>query len=237
MTRLPVVVSDLNNWGTILNAFLSVSHDASGNLVVAQGQALSIIDNSAVKAAIMQIDPSDNNVQILAGTTGTIKFADNTGATIFATSSHTFLLYPNAVIEAFDGSFNNGNILYATSGGITVLQAHPTLNIIELVDSSGNVIFSTKQSATAAAIANGNTITTTGIGEARVAPTGNVTGIILQAGTTPTQEVTVVNESAFTVTFDVVGTSHVADGVSAIIAANRAMFFTWNSAQSKWYHS
>lgn len=211
----------------------------SSSIVIPEGGTLSITDNTGAVSAVLQIDPSDNNVQILAGTTGTIKFADNTGATIFATSSHTFLLYPNAVIEAFDGSFNSGNILYASSSGITVLQAHPTLNIVEIADSSGNVVFSTKQSATASAITNGNTITTTGIGESRVAPTGNVTGIILQAGTTPTQEVTVVNESAFTVTFNTTpATSNVAGSAAdPAIPAKCCRFFKWNSVTGFWYRA
>jgi hypothetical protein len=93
------------------------------------------------------------------------------------------------------------------------------------------------QSATAPALATGGTITTAGVNSARVAPTGAVTGVILQAGTIAGQEVTVVNESAFSITFAVVGTSNVADGVSAVIAANRAMYFKWNSVTAKWYHS
>jgi hypothetical protein len=93
------------------------------------------------------------------------------------------------------------------------------------------------QSASAPALATSGTITTAGVGSARVAPTGNVTGIILQAGTTPGQQCEVVNESAFTITFAVVGTSLVADGTSAVIAANRKMSFVWDSGTSKWYHS
>jgi len=237
MPRLPIIGGDISNWGTILNAFLGVSHDASGNILISQGQGLSVIDNTGATATIILVDPSDNNVQILAGATGVIKFADNAGSTIFATLTDTLKFYPGTRLNAFDNSFNDGDILFVDSSGNTVLQAHPTANAVNLRDSSGNVVWTTKQSASAAAIANGNTITTTGIGSARVAPTGNVTGIILQAGVTPTQEVTVVNESAFTVTFAAVGTSFVADGTSAVIAANKAMFFIWNSSTSKWYHA
>ncbi len=93
------------------------------------------------------------------------------------------------------------------------------------------------QSASEAATATGGTITTAGVGLARVAPTGNITGVILQAGTIPGQTVTVWNNSAFTITFAAVGTSNVADGVLAVIAANRKMDFTWNSVAGKWAHS
>lgn len=33
MARLPVVGSDTNNWGTLLNAFLLVAHNADGTLI------------------------------------------------------------------------------------------------------------------------------------------------------------------------------------------------------------
>jgi len=92
-------------------------------------------------------------------------------------------------------------------------------------------------SATAVAIAASGTIATAGIDVSRVAPTGNVASIVLASGTVTGQTCQVVNESAFTVTFAASGTSHVADGVSAIIAANRKMDFTWDGGTSLWYHS
>src|SRR6266704_331927 len=92
-------------------------------------------------------------------------------------------------------------------------------------------------SATAVAIAASGTIATAGIDVSRVAPTGNVASIVLASGTVTGQPCQVVNESAFTVTFAASGTSHVADGVLAIIAANRKMDFTWDGGTSLWYHS
>lgn len=94
-----------------------------------------------------------------------------------------------------------------------------------------------QQSATAATTASSGTITTAGVDQARVAPTGNITGVILQAGTYANQGCVVVNESAFTVTFAASGTSHVADGTSAVIAATRCMIFRWDSGTSLWYHA
>lgn len=88
------------------------------------------------------------------------------------------------------------------------------------------------------AITNGATITTAGVRTVRVNPGGNVTGIILQAGTQPGQKIEVINEAgSFTVTFAAYATSLVADGTAAVIAANRAMYFTWNSSASGWYRS
>ncbi len=210
----------------------------SGSFTIAQGGSLYIVDNNGVLNKVFFIN-NNEYAQFEAPASNVFEFTDNSGNALFFANGATaaFQLPPGVTFNADDSGFVAGPVLFVTSGGATVLQAHPTLNIIELVDSSGNVIFSTKQSATAAAIANGNTITTTGIGEARVAPTGNVTGIIMQAGTTPSQECVVVNESAFTVTFAAVGTSNMADGTLAVIAANRKMDCTWDSSASKWYHS
>jgi hypothetical protein len=93
------------------------------------------------------------------------------------------------------------------------------------------------ESASAAAIVNSDTITTYTVGASRVNPAGNVTGIILEAGTEPAQVVAVVNESAFTVTFAAAGTSNVADGTSSVISANRCALFVWDSSTSRWYRS
>jgi hypothetical protein len=102
---------------------------------------------------------------------------------------------------------------------------------------SGNLALG--QSGTSPVIINGSTITTAGVSTARVSPGGAVTGIILQAGTQPGQELTVINESAAanTITFAAAATSNVADGVTTTIAGVRCGKFTWSSATSRWYRS
>lgn len=99
--------------------------------------------------------------------------------------------------------------------------------------------FAPLQSATAPAIATSGTITTAGVGVARVSPAAAVTGIILQAGTIPGQEVWVVNEAAAanSVTFAAAGTSNVADGAGAAIAGVTARKFVWDSGTSLWYRA
>lgn len=101
------------------------------------------------------------------------------------------------------------------------------------------------QSATAPAYVNAGTISTTDLGGSsndhsyiqvsRCAPTGNITGVILEAGILPGQRVTVLNESAFTITFDVSGTSHVADGATSAIPALTCRTFTWDGVTNLWY--
>jgi hypothetical protein len=93
------------------------------------------------------------------------------------------------------------------------------------------------QSATAPVITNGNTITTSGVGVARIAPGGAVTGIILQAGTVAGQEVTIINESASanSATMAASGTSNVANGTADVVAGVTAHRYIWDSATSLWY--
>ncbi len=69
----------------------------------------------------------------------------------------------------------------------------------------------------------------------RVNPAGNITGVILAAGSFGDDRVTVINESAFTITFAASGTSHVADGVLDIIVANSARTYIWSAGTSLWY--
>src|SRR6266581_3300883 len=83
-------------------------------------------------------------------------------------------------------------------------------------------------SATSPAIANAGTITTSGVGIARVTPAADRTGIILQAGTVAGQSCWIINEAttaASSITFDVSGTSGVADGISNVIYGNQARHF------------
>jgi len=68
-----------------------------------------------------------------------------------------------------------------------------------------------------------------------VQPAGNITGVILGPGTTDGQEFTIINDSAFSITFDVRATSRVADGVSTPVAANRAARFTWSTPGAAWF--
>lgn len=95
--------------------------------------------------------------------------------------------------------------------------------------------FALQQTSSPQSVATGNTITTVGIGAARVTTSGAVTGVILQAGAYPGQVVTVINESANSITFAASGTSHVADGVSDVIGANTARGFVWDSGPALWY--
>jgi hypothetical protein len=87
-------------------------------------------------------------------------------------------------------------------------------------------------------IATGNTITlpTGGFTKRLSASGGAATGVILTAGTTDGQLLALFNiEATNTITFAAAGTSNVADGTGAIIAALQAMILVWDTTSSRWY--
>lgn len=89
---------------------------------------------------------------------------------------------------------------------------------------------------TAVATGAAGTIATAGIVVSKVNPAADRTGCILAAGTKDGQLCIVVNVSAaHSVTFDVAGTSNVADGVSSSVAALTAVPFVWESVTALWY--
>src|SRR5690349_18485658 len=93
------------------------------------------------------------------------------------------------------------------------------------------------ESSSLLTVTNGATIPTGGLYSTRVTAAAAVTGVILQPGTYPGQEVTVVHEGAAanTITMAAAGTSNVADGVGTVIAGLTAKTFVWDSSTKLWY--
>jgi hypothetical protein len=59
--------------------------------------------------------------------------------------------------------------------------------------------------------------------------------MVLDPGTADGQTICIINTSPNSITFAAAGTSNVADGVSAVIPALRAMIFTWSATTARWY--
>ena len=143
-------------------------------------------------------------------------------------------------------------VIYATDGTIRIKMQVATSSSLALMGTESNhdAAFYTNstrrftykangdhiliQQGSATAIATSGTINTQGQPEIiRVAPTGNVTGVIMQIGTAAGHTIFLRNESAFTLTFAAQATSNVAGGTSVVVAAwsTRAMTFdgtNWN---------
>lgn len=87
------------------------------------------------------------------------------------------------------------------------------------------------ESVSSQALASSGTITTAGVKQARVAPTAAVTAVVLQGGTSPGQEIWVVNESSTvgnSVTMAASGTSNAAGGTNDIIPGGQARLYVWD---------
>ena len=103
------------------------------------------------------------------------------------------------------------------------------------IDKVGSIQFSADA---VQALSTSGTIKTATDGQFGLIPvteTGAVTGMILEAPTRGNSQVTIVNRSNFSITFAASGTSHVADGVSDVIAALTARAYTYDTGTSLWY--
>jgi hypothetical protein len=94
------------------------------------------------------------------------------------------------------------------------------------------------------ATATGGTIPTTNtagvpVGMIRCNPAAAVTAAVLAPGLYNGQKVTVINEAiaANSITFDVAGTSNVADGASAALAGLTSREFVWDTAAARWFRN
>lgn len=87
----------------------------------------------------------------------------------------------------------------------------------------------------AVTIANGGTITPTGLVTAVTTGGSAVTGAVLAAGAGDQQETVLVNKAGQSITFAAAGTSNVADGTGDVLAANHAARFTWSASSGRWF--
>ena len=87
----------------------------------------------------------------------------------------------------------------------------------------------------ATALASAGTIATAGNTTETVAPTANVTGVIMAAPDNWGATFVLINASSFTITMAALGTSRVANGVACVVPAGSAMQFIWNQVTSLWY--
>lgn len=142
---------------------------------------------------------------------------------------------------SFFSNFGTANIQYGTVSKTNIIpgDALTTQGVAEL----GNGNLYSPLAANAAALVNGGTITTlnTTVVRCTIAGGANVNSIKLQSGPgtalTGAQECTLINESAFTISFDIAANSNVADGAASAIPALTSRKFTWDPTTSLWYRA
>ena len=150
-------------------------------------------------------------ISVYAG--GSVTANNNLGTT------GTFIRGHNADVSGNLGLLSGSSYLAAGTLGVT------------LGGSAGG-----NQSVTSPALGTGGTISIASV-VSRVNPAAAVTGVILPSGAMPGQQVTVLNESTFSITMAATATSRVADGVACVIAAQTTKTFTWDSGAPAWFHN
>jgi len=159
MTRLPVVGSDINNWGTLLNAFLAVAHNADGSLNLQNG-VLQIKDLAGVAFSALYVDVNGYTTLQCPPDTNIGQFIDNAGNTIvyFDGGNGILVLGPGKFYAGEDPSHHPGGILGVDqSNSYTQVKAHQTGNGVEITDSS-NVVLATFVSTNKIFTTNGGQI-------------------------------------------------------------------------------
>jgi hypothetical protein len=194
------------NGAILQSAGVTTSSPASGCVIVAK-----INNCDSTSGAIFLGNDGGNNVNAdIFGTSPGLYISGNRSA------SSTFLI--NGRNLTADGTLGK-------SGGFIFQGAAIRSGTFAGLKSSGIT-----------SLSSGNTINTLGMNMVRVSQaSGAVTGIILQQGSFDAQQVVVVNEGSNSVTFDVSGTSHVASGTAAVIAANTSRLFVYDSTTGLWY--
>lgn len=111
MARLPVVGSDANAWGDVLNQFEQVSHNADGTLIGLEGIT------TVTYSASMTIDPSVTRSYLIVPTNSTaftINISVLSMAGTLKTGQDIRIMIKNTTGGAL-GAITNGTLIKATS--------------------------------------------------------------------------------------------------------------------------
>jgi hypothetical protein len=212
--------------------------DSSSNAVTVATTSSQTIDGSTTKILPAQY----NSVQVISDGAnwiiipGFVVLSANGAHSVQITHDNTnaLIVTDTGEIRLKPGASSKVAVHDTVNGEVAFFDQHGNVYLDGGLNSGTGLYYTSNM--TPQSLATGDTINAQGVALLAFAPTGNVTGIIMQAGY-PGQVCTVINKSAFTITFAAAGTSGVADGTLAVIAANRAMSFQWNSDDSKWYRT
>jgi hypothetical protein len=170
-----------------------------------------------------------------SGTAGVATGGNGANASLTAGSGGTGVAGGNGGnvnLSAGIGGAANGN-----GGSINLTPGTPNgTGVRGLVNVAGP--FRSPNPAATQGLLAGNTISLPTNGFNKLVSAGTAIGtVVLAPGTADGQMICIINTSiaANTITFDVAGTSNVADGALATIPGLRAMIFTWVTGTSLWY--
>jgi hypothetical protein len=145
-----------------------------------------------------------------------------------------------AITGGVGGAAQAGTGSGGVGGSVTITPGAGGGTVGGSVGAIGSIILAGPVSSpvtAAQALVTGNTITlpTSGLNKL-VTCAAAVTGAIMTAGRFDGDEVCLLNNSANSCTFAAAGTSKVADGASAVIAANTSMRLVYSTSAALWFH-
>ncbi len=227
-------------WGTGM-AFVSVTaqectwsavgfqENSSSDLYLQSAEGLTISGTSnspnwnGPSAIQNPTNPGNNASVVLDNSSGNI-------IDIAATSIGTAYL-----LRSINGSAGNDLRFAGDSSWAVALSPDSTTPAGNRVQINGAAMSDVLTFALSAqSLGSGSTIALPTGSVARVTAASTVTSVTLAASTVSGQQLTVVNESAYPITFAASG-SNVADGSADTIAANAGARFVWNGTTSLWY--
>lgn len=136
---------------------------------------------------------------------------------------------PTSGNDLFNYNTNASRSEWVNGAAVRLYSDNYTTRTVEI--SNGTI--SVFQSTTSPDPGNSGTITTSGVGIARVTPTSNETSVNLQAGTLGGQQIIIFNESSSN-TIALTG-SNIAAGSQLTLAARAKAVFYWDSSLSLWF--
>jgi len=226
LSRLSIGLAEPNSATEISNLLNNPMLDsgntvvtAAGAITMAAGQKVCVVNKAAGAASAVTLPPSPVQWQV-----ATVKDGKGDAQTNNITISPAAGNVDGQASVVIKNNFGSMQFIYNGTqwnsinsdfwDGVSDLLVPGNLTV------NGNI--SGPVAAAQNITANGQTITLPTSSSKLLTNNGAYTGIILAVGTVDGQQLTLINNTANSVTFAAQGTSNVADGASAVIAATAA---------------
>jgi len=239
-------------YGNGTNVFLAGSPPSGFTL----GQSYFVV-NTNIAAGTFQLSATSGGAAIGSSSTGS-----GTVLTFQATTLHNSQVNINVECNATTG-IQPGTINFTSSGSATgfnnitgctgIIDFTGNNALASAVNTFGNFFFEGPVTGDTqlwrslglgssaffnGALTNGQTIFTQGVQRSVVNTTVNLTGMVLQGGSSDTkltQLVVVENNGNGSITFASSGTSHIKNGATCVIPPLTSMMFQWRPDQGAWF--
>jgi hypothetical protein len=234
-------------FGLNVQAWIGDASNVSGD-GNATGMEIAVLNYGVDQAALSSVGNAKAALSLVAAGTSNIG-----GGLVLLNSGtkfhHGIYAFNNTIgTAAGDGFIELQGLWMVTSTGQTAIgsNAPTTGTMLDVTGSTRYTGIERKGMAARTVPVTGSTLNPANGDILRINPAGAITGVLVSAGTADgaaaagaTQVLTIVNESAFTVTFAAYNgtTAFILDGVSNPMPAQSARSWTWDPAAGAWYRN